>query len=276
MITLLEKVLLSLNLLCYLNKMYIFTSNKRRKSQYTNRMIKEYTTYIYDQLTVTDVSVVAGMFKIALSFVLGGLIGFERQVRNHEAGIRTFALLCAASTAAMLLSIWIPQSFPNFLNGDPGRIAAQILTGIGFLGAGSIIQLKGSISGLTTASTIWMSAILGMCIGAGMFYMSLFLFAVTMFALTLLFTYEYKNNITGQIKEMVIIIGDVEDHVNEIHQLIKQMKIKLIDLSLEKDYKNKKTKITIRLLLNYKHSYDHLFKEVQKIVKVETINLERK
>ena len=68
------------------------------------------------------------------------IIGVERQFRRRDAGMRTFTLICMGSAAAMLISIWIPQTYPNFLNGDPGRIAAQVLTGIGFLGAGAIIQ----------------------------------------------------------------------------------------------------------------------------------------
>ena len=81
--------------------------------------------------------------------------------------MRTFTLICMGSAAAMLISIWIPQTYPNFLNGDPGRIAAQVLTGIGFLGAGAIIQSHGSVHGLTTAACIWVMAVVGLAAGAG-------------------------------------------------------------------------------------------------------------
>ena len=81
----------------------------------------------------------------------------------------------------MLISIWIPQSYPNFLNGDPGRIAAQVLSGIGFLGAGAIIQSKGSVYGLTTAACIWVVAVIGLAVGAGMFVPALITTLVTSF-----------------------------------------------------------------------------------------------
>ena len=71
------------------------------------------------------------MLRLSLSFLLGAVIGIERQLRRREAGMRTFTLICMGSTAAMLISIWIPQTYPNLLNGDPGRVAAQVLTGIG-------------------------------------------------------------------------------------------------------------------------------------------------
>ena len=71
------------------------------------------------------------------------------------------------ATLAMLLSIYVPQEYMGLKNGDPGRIAAQVITGIGFLGAGAIIQMKGSVRGLTTAAGIWMVSIIGMAVGVG-------------------------------------------------------------------------------------------------------------
>ena len=83
-------------------------------------------------LESTVITPYTAMLKLFISFLLGAAIGIERQVRRREAGMRTFTLICMGSTAAMLISIWIPQIYPDFLNGDPGRIAAQVLTGIGF------------------------------------------------------------------------------------------------------------------------------------------------
>lgn len=76
---------------------------------------------ILESTIITPYSAIA---RLAISFVLGAIIGIERQLRRRDAGMRTFTLICMGSAAAMLISIWIPQSYPNFLNGDPGRIAA--------------------------------------------------------------------------------------------------------------------------------------------------------
>lgn len=92
---------------------------------------------INDILQNTVITPYTATVKLLISFLLGAVIGIERQFRRREAGMRTFTLICMGSTAAMLVSIWIPQCYPNFLNGDPGRIAAQVLSGIGFLGSGS-------------------------------------------------------------------------------------------------------------------------------------------
>jgi len=118
-------------------------------------------------LDSTEINTYTAAVRLAISFVLGAIVGVERQMRRRDAGMRTFTLICMGSAAAMIVSIWIPQSYPNFLNGDPGRIAAQVLTGIGFLGAGAIIQSHGSVHGLTTAACIWVMAVIGLAAGAG-------------------------------------------------------------------------------------------------------------
>lgn len=106
--------------------------------------------------------------RLAVSFLLGGLIGIERYVHKHPAGVRTFMLICMGSTLATLASIWICQTNLNLINGDPGRIAAQVLTGIGFIGAGLILKNNNDISGLTTAAGIFVTAAIGIAVGVGM------------------------------------------------------------------------------------------------------------
>lgn len=108
------------------------------------------------------------LIRLGVSLVLGALIGAERRIHNHPAGSRTFMLICMGATLATLASIYICQTNPNLLNGDPGRIAAQILTGIGFLGAGLIIKGNDGVSGLTTAACIFMAAVIGVAVGVGM------------------------------------------------------------------------------------------------------------
>ena len=90
-----------------------------------------------DILGNTQITASTAAVRLAISFVLGAIIGVERQFRRRDAGMRTFTLIYMGAATAMLISIWIPQTYANFLNGDPGRIAAQVLTGIGFFGSGS-------------------------------------------------------------------------------------------------------------------------------------------
>src|SRR5688500_2620188 len=102
------------------------------------------------------------LFELALAVVLGGLIGFEREWKNKPAGLRTNILICMAAV------LFTEISYRSGLaGGDPGRIAAQILTGVGFLGAGTILHHHGSVSGLTSAATIWMVTAIGVTLGWG-------------------------------------------------------------------------------------------------------------
>jgi putative Mg2+ transporter-C (MgtC) family protein len=105
--------------------------------------------------------------KALLAILCGGLIGVEREFRNKPAGFRTNILICLGSMLFMWLSIQVAGVVASGGPADPGRIAAQVVTGVGFLGAGTILQSRGRIIGLTSAAMIWVGAAVGMAIGAG-------------------------------------------------------------------------------------------------------------
>jgi putative Mg2+ transporter-C (MgtC) family protein len=105
--------------------------------------------------------------KLSLAVVLGGAIGLEREIAGKPAGLRTNILICMGAALLTDVSIGISTSDMGSRIGDPGRLAAQIVTGIGFIGAGTIMQARGTITGLTTAATIWVVAAIGITVGAG-------------------------------------------------------------------------------------------------------------
>ncbi|MCQ2083750.1 MAG: MgtC/SapB family protein [Bacteroidaceae bacterium] len=110
------------------------------------------------------------ILRVGVSLLFGGIIGIERYLHKHPAGVRTFMLTSLGSTLATIASIWICENNMNLINGDPGRIAAQVLTGIGFIGAGLIIKNNNNdISGLTTATSIFVMAAIGIAVGVGMY-----------------------------------------------------------------------------------------------------------
>lgn len=112
--------------------------------------------------------------RLVLAALLGGLIGLEREIQAKPAGLRTNLLICMGAALLMEVSVRVGSAAAGQgarlpggdVVGDPGRIAAQIVSGIGFLGAGTILQSRGSITGLTTAATIWVVAAIGMAVGA--------------------------------------------------------------------------------------------------------------
>ncbi len=105
--------------------------------------------------------------KALLAIACGGLIGVEREIKNKPAGFRTNILICLGSMLFMWLSTQVAMVVAAGRPADPGRIAAQVVAGIGFLGAGTIIQSRGQITGLTSAAMIWVVSAVGMTIGAG-------------------------------------------------------------------------------------------------------------
>jgi uncharacterized membrane protein YhiD involved in acid resistance len=149
-------------------------------------------------------SIVFGEFfvRCMLSLLLGGLIGLERELKNKPAGVKTHILICLGATALTFLSIQMSHQ------GDPGRIAAQIVSGIGFIGGGAILHSHKMIQGLTTASTLWAAASLGMLIGAGLMIPACLFTAVCLFIL--LFSYRLTTTkISTQHYSMTIQLTKV-------------------------------------------------------------------
>ena len=133
------------------------------------------------------------IIRILMAAVLSGLIGLEREWRRHEAGLRTHILVCVGSTLIMLTSLRVFDIYKSQGGVDPTRIAAGVITGIGFLGAGAIIRSESGVRGLTTASSLWVVAALGLSVGCGFYKTSIF---VTFLVLTvLLFLRKFESSL---------------------------------------------------------------------------------
>ena len=118
-------------------------------------------------LVIRDVTYLAIVLRILAAVLLGGMIGLEREMKNRAAGLRTYILVCVGACLIMLTNQYIHQSFGT---GDPVRMGAQVVSGIGFLGAGTIIVTKRSqIKGLTTAAGLWATAGMGLALGIGLY-----------------------------------------------------------------------------------------------------------
>lgn len=119
---------------------------------------------------MTDIVVIE---RLIFSVLLSGLIGLERQLHRRAAGLRTHILVCIGSTLIMLTSLYIFDIYKGVTAIDPARIAAGVITGIGFLGAGTIIRFGEEVRGLTTAASLWVAAGVGLAVGCG-FYVAAF------------------------------------------------------------------------------------------------------
>ncbi|MFA5506236.1 MAG: MgtC/SapB family protein [Vulcanimicrobiota bacterium] len=126
--------------------------------------------------------------KLGVAFVCGLLLGLEREHRDKPAGLRTIVLISVGSALYMIvgdLVALVSQAPAELVRADPSRIGSEVVSGIGFLGAGTIIHSRGSVHGLTTAATIWVAAAVGLCAGVGFHLTAL---ATTLFVLVILVT----------------------------------------------------------------------------------------
>ena len=144
-------------------------SHFHKYTAYLRRISGKMGIFFNKEINVSmEITETLALTRLGVSLLLGGAIGLERMIHKHPAGMRTFMLICIGSTLATLASIYICQTNIDLNNGDPGRIAAQILTGIGFIGAGLIIKTGDGIAGITTASCIFVTAVIGIAVGVGM------------------------------------------------------------------------------------------------------------
>ena len=112
------------------------------------------------------------LFRLGLIVLLSGAVGLDRELKHKPAGAKTHILVGLGSTIFMLVSIYMFEAFRGQAQVDPGRIAAQVVTGIGFLGAGTIILSGSEVRGLTTAASLWAVAGIGLAVGAGMYFLA--------------------------------------------------------------------------------------------------------
>ena len=229
--------------------------------------------YITEQILSTEITTFGAIFKLLLSLCLGALIGTERRHKGQAAGMRTFALIAMGATLAMIISIYIPQEYMGLKNGDPGRIAAQVISGIGFLGAGAIIQMKGSVRGLTTAAGIWMTACLGLAIGAGMYIISIFscLFIIGVLKL---FEYFEKKFLKGaEMKIIRIKVNNIISNTDSYRECLKQYNVHISDEFLRFDYNSNVTTINYMIRSNDATNIVGLFASIHEIDDIASLTL---
>ena len=209
-----------------------------------------------------DVNAVNAVFKLTMSLILGCIVVLERKRKGQIAGLRTFALISMGATLAMILSVYIPQEYMGLKNGDPGRVAAQVITGVGFLGAGAIIQMKGSVRGLTTAAGIWMVATIGMAVGVGMYFVSIIATLLIIFILVTLERYEHRLNIGQESKIVRVKVCGIIDTQRGYTEIFKRHGIHVQDEYLKFDYGQDFTIINYVILTKEGVDFASLFKEI--------------
>jgi putative Mg2+ transporter-C (MgtC) family protein len=160
------------------------------------------------------------LLSLIMATFLAGLIGYEREYHGHSAGLRTHILVALGSSLIMLLSIY---GFGDFnLDRDPARLAAQVITGVGFIGAGTIIQNGFDIKGLTTATTLWLAMAIGLAAGAGQFLLATTGSLVGLFTLTMLRKFEAFIN--RKAPKIFLLVKDNQPVLKNIHESAREVR----------------------------------------------------
>ena len=202
------------------------------------------------------------MFRLILSMLLGMIVGAERKRKGQIAGIRTFALISMGACLAMLLSIYVPQVYLGLKNGDPGRIAAQVITGIGFIGGGAMIHMKGAVRGLTTAAGIWMTAIIGMAVGIGMYLCSIGATLLILLTLVTFEQYEKRRKLGQESKVISMAVEGIVTDLQPYKDVLSLNRVHLSTFYVEYNYIENKTEINFVVLV---HAYTDLLPVLSKL-----------
>lgn len=218
-----------------------------------------------------DVPIYFGLgIQIVTALFLGGLVGFDREIKMKAAGLKTNIMICIGATLYTTISV---LNLPNAVGlVDPNRVAAQIVSGIGFLGAGAIIQGRGSVTGLTTAATIWVVAAIGFTIGVG------YPFVATLFSITVLIVLR----LLAPIHKFIERESEHKDfHIEILSQgSVKKFASKIIiheNIELEELYEEDQEDATDHKILHvfltgHPRAIDRITHDLNSIMKVEKVS----
>jgi putative Mg2+ transporter-C (MgtC) family protein len=215
------------------------------------------------------------MLRLLLAAVLGAVVGFEREYHQQSAGLRTHIILVIGSTLAMTLSINLAMMFrPLVPNGDPARLAAQVLAGIGFLGAGAILREGLNVRGLTTATSLWTMAVVGLAVGAGYYLVAVVTTILLMIVLTILDMIE-RRVFQDRVTRFLTITADSragleEEAVTMLHKHSRSVR----PISVEKQIRRKRMRVTIEIKLPTNCNLENILAEVSEIPGVRLLKIE--
>ncbi|MGE5381154.1 MAG: MgtC/SapB family protein [Methylocystaceae bacterium] len=172
------------------------------------------------------------ILRLALACLLGALIGLERESLNRPAGLRTYTLVCVGSALAMIVSLDMYYQYHNTVNADPGRIAAQVVSGIGFLGAGTIMREGATVRGLTTAAGLWVVACVGLAAGAGLYLPAIITTALVLFVLIYFFRFEQRITGMREYKAFIMTIDDRPGQIGRIGSVLGDLGVSIKNINL--------------------------------------------
>lgn len=226
------------------------------------------------------------IIRLFLALILGFALGLERELTNKYAGLRTHILVCLGACVFTLLSIY---AFPTYANGDnvvisnatgirdTSRVAAQIVTGIGFIGAGTVLRNGPMVFGLTTAATLWIAASIGMACGSGMFDVAIIATVLSVAVLTLIriFERQFLPASGKQVRRCKVTVYLNISDVDKVYDFLNKNVENMRDFSSKKLLENpEKARITSTFDLGNKKKMEEFYKKLNNLVPLDSISLQ--
>lgn len=213
-----------------------------------------------------ELNAVSVALRLILATVMGGIIGMERGATKHAAGLRTFMLVCLGAALAQIVDMRCVMVYGT---GDPVRLAQGVINGIGFLGVGTIVVTgRSHIKGLTTAATLWTTAVLGISIGSGYFYSSVITFALIMIVIKMMANFSRKQMQHNRYLQVKVEVSGTEGAKNVIAYL-RQNGYRITEIDKRKSDENILLGLDIDLCKKINH--DLVIEALEKLEDVEFV-----
>ena len=211
------------------------------------------------------------ILRLVVSCILGGLIGFERESLDRPAGLRTHILVCVGSTLMTLVSIYGFSGYETVTK-DPARIAAQVVSGIGFLGAGTIIREGLTVTGLTTAASLWVVAGIGLAIGCGLYFAGIAGTALVFLTLVLFGQMERRHWSNKYRQKIKIIVRDQPGQLGQVGMFFGKHDISIKNITMHHIPEQKVINLEFVLIIPANADMIKLFAELAEIDGVLSID----
>jgi putative Mg2+ transporter-C (MgtC) family protein len=214
------------------------------------------------------------ILRILAAAGLGAVIGFEQQRNNQPAGLRTHIVLAVGSTLAMVISINMSIQFlPTGTSGDPTRLAAQVVSGIGFLCAGAILRYGANIRGLATAASLWTVAMVGLAVGSGYYIPAVATTALLLFTLVMLTILENRFIHSYITRQVVVLAEDRPMLLEEVRHITLKYGKLVSNFRIEKNFRKKRARITAEVTFQEGETLEHLMEDLGQIAGVHVCKI---
>jgi len=215
------------------------------------------------------------ILRVLVGAALGAVIGIERERSDQPAGLRTHMILVIGATLAMVLSVnlgylYAREGTPS----DPARLAAQVVSGIGFLGAGAILRSGFTVKGLTTATSLWTMAIIGLMVGAGYYLIGVIATALMLIVLTLLNMLEKRYVRTSVSRFIQIEVDYHKGVVKSVRKIITKFADDLLSFTIQKHIKSKRLRIQAVARVSRDQNLEELIENISEIDGVRNLKVE--